>query len=317
MAEVYAREFRLVAQAQLLAVASRDAARAQEFAATHDIPRFFGSYGELLADDDIDVVYIATPHPQHRDIALAAIEHRKAVVVEKSFTATYAGAKQVVAAAREAGVFCVEGMWTRYQPIFQVARDIVAWGRIGDVLGVQGDLCAHRGYDPDDRLFKPELGGGALLDLGVYVVSFAQAFLGEADQIKCVGRYAPNGVDHAANISLRYRNGGLGSLSCGFDALGPGRMAIFGTRGWIDIEPRFHHATTLRVHRNGLLPRVIEAKLTGKGYTHQISAVSDLVAAGALESSTMPLSDTLEVMRVLQSCLSQLGVTHQEAAVVL
>ncbi len=308
-----ATDFRFVRNSELVAIGSRHLEKAQALADKHRVPKAYGSYAELLDDPDIDIVYIATPHTHHRDIALAAIARGKAVMVEKSFTATHDGAIEVVQAARDKGVFCMEAMWTRFLPAVAAAREVVAWGRIGDVLGVQGDLCAYREYDPNHRLFSEETGGGAILDLGVYVLSFAQLFLGEAQEINCVGRLNPNGTDAAAAISIAHTGGGLSALACGFDGHGPARMSIYGTKGWIEVEPRFHHPTTLSVHRSGVLPRIIEAKMTGRGYTHEISEVSERMLAGDTESSIMPLDDTLEVMRVMEECLSQMGIHHQEA----
>lgn len=313
IADVMAADFRFVRNSELVAIGSRDLEKARALADKHRVPKAYGSYAELLDDPDIDIVYIATPHPHHRDVALAAIARGKAILVEKSFTATHAGAIEVVQAARDKGVFCMEAMWTRFLPAVAAAREVVAWGRIGDVLGVQGDLCAYREFDPEHRLFSPETAGGAILDLGVYVLSFAQLFLGDAQTINCVGRLNPNGTDAAAAISIGHTGGGLSALACGFDGHGPARMSIYGTKGWIEVEPRFHHPTTLSVHRSGVLPRIIEAKMTGRGYTHEIGEVSERMLAGDTESSIMPLDDTLEVMRVMEECLTQMGIHHQEA----
>lgn len=312
MAGAFAGDFAFVPGAELSAVAARDLGRAEEFARRHRVPRAHGDYRSLL-ESDVDVVYIANTHPQHHAVALAAIEAGKAVLVEKAFTATLAGTQQVVAAAEDAGVFAMEAMWTRFLPAFAAASEAVAWGRIGEVLGVSGDLCAHRAFDPEDRLWAPELGGGAILDLGVYLVSAAQAFLGESRQVMCTGRFAPNGVESAAAITIGYASGATASLSCGFDVHGAGRLTVHGTKGWVEIHPRFHHPTTISVHRSGVLPRIIEARTTGRGYAHEILEVVECLRAGRTQSQTMPLSDTVEVMKVLQECLTQLGRTPQEA----
>ncbi|MDO5067893.1 MAG: Gfo/Idh/MocA family oxidoreductase [Propionibacteriaceae bacterium] len=312
MAGAFAGDFAFVPGAELSAVAARDLGRAEEFARRHRVARAFGDYRSLL-ESDVDVVYIATTHPQHHAVALAAIEAGKAVLVEKSFTASLAGTLEVVAAAEQAQVFAMEAMWTRFLPAFAAAREVVAWGRIGEVLGVSGDLCAHRPYDPTDRLWDPELGGGALLDLGVYVVSAAQAFLGESRQVMCAGRLAPNGVESAASITIGYASGATASLTCGFDVHGAGQLSVHGTKGWVEIHPRFHHPTTISVHRSGVLPRIIEAKAEGRGYAHEIMEVCDCLRAGHTQSQVMPLADTVEVMKVLDDCLAQLGRPRQEA----
>ena len=310
-----AGDFQFVPGAELAAVASRTKEKAQEFAARHGVKHAYGSYRELLESPEVDVVYISTPHPYHRDVALAAIANGKSVLVEKAFTATLVGAQQVVDAARAKGVFAMEAMWTRFQPVVAAAREVVAWGRIGEVVAVQGDLYAARDYEPGHRLFERDLGGGAILDLGVYVVNFAQAFLGDVRSVDCLTRLYPTGIDKAASINLGHTGGGMSSLACGFDGPGPGRMTIVGTKGWIEVEPRFHHPTTISVHRAGVLPRIIEARPTGGGYSHEFAEVTQRIAEGSTESPTMPLHDTLEVMRVLESCLRQAGITHSEAKV--
>lgn len=317
IAETVAGDFQFVSDGDLVAVASRTQAKADDFARRHRIPKSFGSYRQLIEAPDIDVVYIATPHPHHRDVALAAIEAGKAVLVEKSFTATLAGTQEVVAAARAKGVFAMEAMWTRFLPAVAAAREVVAWGRIGDVLSVQGDLYAFREFDPNNRLFAPELGGGALLDLGVYVVNFAQAFLGAARSVDCMTRLYPNGAEKAATISISHVGGGLSSLSCGFDGPGPGRMIVIGTKGWIEVEPRFHHPCSITVNRSGVLPRIIEARPVGRGYSHEFAEVTRRIREGLLESPTMLLSDTVEVMRILELCLRQTGRRLTEASVEL
>lgn len=313
IAQAVASDFPFVADAELAAVASRTPDRATAFAGRHGVPRAHGSYRAMLDDPGIDAVYIATPHSHHHDLALAAIDAGKAVVVEKSFTATHAGAQRVVEAARVKGVFAMEAMWTRFLPAISAAREVVAWGRIGEVLAVQGDLFVHREFDPSDRLFAPELAGGSLLDVGVYVVSFAQAFLGDAREIRCEARLFPNGVDAAASITVRHSADGLASLACGLDGPGPGRMIIVGTKGWIEVDPRFHHPSAVTVNRQGVLPRIIEAAPTGRGYCHEFADATLRILAGETESPIMPLDDTLEVMRILDECLRQAGVSQAEA----
>ncbi|MDO5499144.1 MAG: Gfo/Idh/MocA family oxidoreductase [Propionibacteriaceae bacterium] len=317
MAGLLARDLTLVEGSELVAVASRSLPKAEEFAARHGVPRAVGSYRQLLEDPSVDVVHIATPHSSHRDLALAAIARGKAVLVEKAFTATYAGARAVVEAARARRVFAMEGMWTRFQPTVVAARDLIAGGAIGEPLSVQGDLMARRQFDPADRLFAPELAGGALLDLGCYVVSFAQDILGAATGIDCRARRYPNGVDSAAVINLRHTAGGLSTLSVGFDSYGPGRMGIYGTDGWIEILPRFHHPDALVLHRAGAEPETVRQAPLGLGYAHEIIEVADRLRDGATESPTMPLDDSLEIMRILEECARQAGVTPGEQPVIL
>ena len=310
-------DFAHVPGATAVAVASRSIDRAKSFADRFAIPRAYGSYAEIMADDEIDVLYIATPHPQHQEIALAGIAAGKALLVEKSFTATVAGAEEIVAAARDRGVFVMEAMWTRFQPAIVAARKLVDDGAIGEVRQVQADLGVDRPYDPQHRLFDPAQGGGAMLDLGVYPVSFAHYFLGEPASIDVVGSLAPTGVDYEAGVLLGYADGRSASLLMSLRNPTPGAARIFGTGGWIEVPPRFHHPKRIVLHRTGHDPETIEQPPLGKGYSHELIEVTQCVQAGRTESAVMPLDDTLAVQRTLNHCCEQLGVFHVEATGVL
>ena len=307
-----ARDFPLTPGAELIAVASRSAERARDFAETHRIPRAFGSYRELLADPDVDAVYIATPHPQHRQAAIAALTAGKAILVEKAFTATVAGAQEIIDIARARGVFAMEAMWTRFQPAIVAAKNLVDDGAIGEVRQVQADLGVDRPFDPDDRLFSPTLGGGALLDLGVYVVSLAQYFLGDPAAVVAHGSLVPTGVDAEAGLLLRYDDGRTATLLCSLLHHTPGQARIFGTEGWIDILPRFHHPREIVLHRKGSGPEPIVKPPVGGGYSHELAEVTGCLFEGSAQSTVMPLADTLAVQRVLNTACEQLGVHHRE-----
>ena len=306
-------DFAHVPGAELVAVGSRSLDRAQRFADEHRIERAYGSYGELVDAPEVDVIYIATPHPQHLAIALAAIGAGKALLVEKTFTATLAGAEEIVAAARERGVFVMEAMWTRFQPAVVSARELVDDGAIGEVRQVQADLGVDRPYDPQDRLFDPAQGGGAMLDLGVYPVSLAQYFLGGApDQVFTSGALAPTGVDAEAGLLLAYEDGRAATLSMSLRAPSPGMARIHGTGGFIEIPPRFHHPTRIVLQRTGQDPETIERPPLGVGYSHELIEVTECLRAGKTESAVMPLDDTLSVQRTLNSACESLGVFHRE-----
>lgn len=305
-------DFAVVDGAEVVAVASRALDRAEAFAAQHGIARAHGSYGAILDDDEVDVLYIATPHPQHRTIAVAALSAGKAVLVEKTFTATVAGAEEVVAAARKHQVFVMEAMWTRFQPAVVAARELIADGAIGEVRQLQADLGVDRPYDPSDRLFDPAQGGGAMLDLGVYLVSLAQHFLGTPDTVTATGSLTETGVDAEAGVLLGYADGRAATLLGSLRHHSPGSARLVGTGGWIDIRPRFHHPTTIVLARKGQEPETITRATIGAGYAHELIEVNTCLRAGRIESSVMPLDDTLAVQRILGEACAQLGVVHRE-----
>lgn len=309
-----AADFPNVTNGRLEAVASRSRDRAERFATEHAAlaghpVRAIEGYQALLADPDIDAVYIATPHSDHARHAIAAIEAGKAVLLEKSFTATLDGARQVTDAARTHQVFVMEAMWTRFQPAVQRAKALVAGGAIGQVRALAADLGVRRELDVTDRMFALELGGGALLDLGVYVVSFAQHFLGAPDLVHATGSLVPQTkVDAEAGLLLGYADGRSATLQISFELPLPGDARIYGTEGWIDVPPRFHHPDRLVLHRHGQEPVVEELPPPGAGYALEFIEVGECLQAGRLESAVMPLADSLAVQAVLQQAADQLGV---------
>jgi predicted dehydrogenase len=305
-------DFVHVEGARVVGAASRSADRARTFADEHGLERAYGSYAEVLADDDIDVLYIATPHPQHRSIAVAALRAGKAVLVEKTFTATVAGAEEVIDTAREQGVFAMEAMWTRFQPAIVAARELIADGAIGEVRQLQADLGVDRPYDPNDRLFDRAQGGGAMLDLGVYLVSLAQHFLGNPDRVTATGSLTQTGVDAEAGMLLSYADGRAATLLGSLKHHSPGSARLVGTGGWIDIQPRFHHPRTIALTRTGAASETITRPPLGGGYSHELIEVTECVRAGRTESAVMPLADTLAVQRILNEACEQLGVVHRE-----
>ena len=307
-----AGDFPDIPGAELVAVASRSQDRADAFARDHDVERAHGSYGALIADDGVDAIYIATPHPQHLVIAAAALRAGKPVLVEKTFTATPAGAEQLRDLSRSEGVFAMEAMWTRFQPAIVTARELIADGAIGEVRQVQADLGVNRPFDPDDRLFDPAQGGGALLDLGVYVVSFAQHFLGTPDTVSVAGSLTSTGVDAEVGLLLGYDDGRAAALTGTLRGHTPGAARIFGTHGWIEVPPRFHHPKSIVLHRHDREAETFSRPTIGAGYSHELIEVGDCLRAGRTESTVMSLDDTVAVQRILDDAAEQLGVHHHE-----
>ncbi|MDT7573075.1 MAG: hypothetical protein QOE05_3249 [Actinomycetota bacterium] len=312
IAEKLVADFVVVDGARPTAVASRSLDRATSFATRHGLGRAYGSYAQLLADPDVDVVYVATPHAQHAAIACAALRAGKALLIEKSFAATSAGAAEVVDLARATGIFVMEAMWTRFQPVVVHLRELIADGAVGQVRSVQADLGVQRDFDPADRLFSLQLGGGALLDLGVYVVSFAQMLLGTPTTVVAAGSLFPTGVDAEATLLLGYPDGRSATLTTSLRHALPGQARVFGTDGWIDVLPRFHHPDTIVVHRADGAPETIVRAPLGAGYAHELIEVNECLRAGRSESAIMPLADTLVVQDVLQQAADQLGVRHAD-----
>ena len=302
MATAIVPEFHAANNAELVAVGSRSAERAESFATEHGIPRWHTSYEALVNDPSLDAIYVATPHPQHTDIALAAIAAGKAVLVEKAFTANVEDTRSIAEAARAAGVFAMEAMWTRFNPAVAYLREVIAAGELGEIRGCQGDLTAFRTFDPADRLFDPAKGGGAVLDLGVYVISFAQHFLGTPSVVHAVGGRYDNGVDGEFSVLLGYPDGRSATLAGAFTSYGPGRIMLTGTKGWVDVHPRFHRAASITIWRE----KTPEHLDFDSGYRFEIEHVGECLGQGLTDSPVMPLDDTIAVQTIMADVLSQL-----------
>ncbi len=301
--------------AEFVAVASRSTERAEAFARRHGIPRVHTGYRAVVDDPDIDVLYIATPHPQHRAVALAALRAGKGVLVEKAFTVTPAATREIADVARSTGSFAMEAMWTRFQPAVVRLRALLAESAIGEVRGLQVDLGVTAPTDPADRFYNPDIGGGAVFDLTVYPVSFAQMVLGTPDTVDARGVLGPTGVDVEEAVLLGWADGRTAEVFCSLRCPSPGSARIYGTRGWIEVPPRFHHPSALVLHRAGAEPETIAALATGDGYCHELIEVTECVAAGRTESAVMPLADTVAVQDVLGQVTDQLGVEVREGPV--
>lgn len=295
---------------EVAAVGARDLDRAAALAARLGAPRAYGSYAELVADPDIDVVYVATTHGQHHEQALLALGAGKPLLVEKAFTLNAREAREVVTEARERRLFCMEGMWMRLNPLISRAQEIAASGRIGELLSVHADLSRLFPYDPAHRLYDLAAGGGALLDLGIYPTTFAWLFLGRPDVVQTIGALAPTGADASVAMQWGYSDGRLAQISCSAQGTNPLTGVVAGTKGWISIGGRVHRAPFITVHVDDDGEQVLEQTITGGGFGPEIAEVARCLRAGELESPKVPLDETIAVLEVLDEARAQLGVRY-------
>jgi len=314
IADRFARDLTLLPGAQVVAVGSRAQATADAFADRFDIEGRHCSYQALVADDRVQAVYVSTPHPGHYDAALAAIEAGKHVLCEKPFTMDAAQARSLVDAARARGVFLMEAMWTRFLPHVVRVRAEIASGRLGDVRVVIADHNQWFARDPAHRLFAPDLGGGALLDLGIYPVSFSSMVLGTPTRVTAVSDPAFTGVDATTSMVLQHEGGRQSVLTTSLEVAGPNRAAVMGTDARIEIESYW-----LGPSRFVLTPREGEPELfapaeAGNGLRHQAAEVARCVASGAIESEVMPLEETVAIMGTLDEVRRQIHLTYPSEA---
>ncbi|HET6212697.1 MAG TPA: Gfo/Idh/MocA family oxidoreductase [Micromonosporaceae bacterium] len=310
IAAKFTEDLALLPGAEAVAVGSRTAAAAQAFAQRYGIPRAHGSWAELAADPEVDVVYLATPHSAHVAAALECIEAGKAVLVEKPMALDVPAAKDLVTAARSRGTFLMEAMWMRCLPGIRRLVELVDAGAIGEVTTVQADFGLAGPFPPEHRLRDPALGGGALLDLGIYPVSLAHLLLGNPVRLTATASLTPEGVDQNTAVILDYPNA-MAVLHCGMVGATPGTASVTGTDGRIDLPPGFHRPQWLTVHRRGAAePDVIEAPIDGWGYHIEAGEVGRCLSEGLLESPLVPLDTTLEVLAILDALRVQIGVEY-------
>lgn len=291
----------------LYAVAARDADRAAAFAERFGASHSHGSYRAVVEDPDVDIVYVATTHPFHREQALMAIEAGKHVLIEKPLTLNAAHAREVLAAAGDKGVFAMEAVWMRANPLIRRARGLVTQGVIGDVASVHADFSIEFAFDPTHRMFDLSNGGGALLDLGVYPMHFAWLFLGRPDTQQVLGTLSPTGSDSTVALQWGYASGATAQLRCATTAWTPGRATIAGTTGSISAEPSFLNPERLVVTTSEGESRVDGEKTA---YGPQIEEVERCLREGLLESPLAPHADTIAILELIDRARAELGVRY-------
>jgi predicted dehydrogenase len=297
--------------AEVAAVGSRNLPSAKAFAERFGIPRAYGSWTELADDDELDVVYVATPHSAHRVAAGLALQAGRAVLCEKAFTVNTVEARELVDLARARGLFMMEAMWTYCNPVVRRMADLVHDGAIGDVRAVHADFGLAGPFAPEHRLRDPALGGGALLDLGVYPVSFAHLLLGEPDEVRAWAHLTPEGVDANTGVLLGYDNGAVALLSCSITADTAQTAAVTGSRGRIEFPRGFFHPERFVLHRPGHDPEEFTAPPGERhGLQHEAAEVMRCLREGLTESPLVPLDGTLAVMRTLDAVRDRIGVRY-------
>jgi len=308
IAHTFARDLQLIDEGVVAAVGSRDLASARLFAEEHAISRCYGSYEELVGDAEVDAVYVATPHPMHLENAMLALEHGKAVLVEKAFTMNAVEARALIAKARSTNVFMMEAMWTRFLPHVVAIRALVDQGALGEIVVFEADHGKWFEQDASSRLFAPELGGSALLDLGIYPVSFASMLLGRPSSVRSLVQPSFTGVDGQVSMIFGYENGAHALLTCTSSARSATRACLSGRDARLEIRGDFYAPTSFEV-----IPRVGEPSthhfaVAGRGLQFQAIEVARCVEAGLTESALMPLAETLSIMETLDEVLRGSGV---------
>lgn len=316
IARSFATGLRAVPDARLLAVGSRDAIKASMFATEFGASRYYGNYESLIDDRDVDIVYIATPHVLHAENMLHCLHAGKPVLCEKPFAMNVRQASEVLALAREKKIFVMEAMWTRFLPVIQEAKRLIDAGEIGTPLQCQADFGFTAEVDITHRLRNPALGGGALLDVGIYPLSLASYFLGPIASAKAIAELGSTHVDEHAAFTLRHENGAISSCQCSIRARSPVELTIGGTKGYLRIHSPFYHSDTLTIAHTvapwdaGVPPRTQTYPFLGNGYAHEAIEAGRCLREGRLESPSIRLEETLALLGWMDRMREQVGVAY-------
>jgi predicted dehydrogenase len=316
IAQSFAKALARVDDAQLLAVGSRSLDRAKAFADEYGVDRAHGSFTELLADDDVDVVYISSPHSEHRREALAAVEAGKHVLVEKPFGLSAAEAHDVFDAAKDAGVFVMEALWSRFLPAHVRLRELVAEGVIGEVRTVEASFGFPMPFKPEHRLLNPQLGGGALLDLGIYPVNVAVQLLGPPTDVRAVATMGQTGVDVNTAVAMTFPGGAVATATCSLNSVLASTARVIGSAGWIDLPNPQHCPESLTLRTiDDLIARkpgeVIDLPVGGDGLRYQVHEVHRCLREGLQQSPVMSWQHTLDLMTVLDRARAAIGLDYE------
>lgn len=340
IARGFAADLRTCPDARLQAVGSRTAGSAEEFGARYGAAQTYGSYEELVADDDVDIVYVATPHHRHRDDCLLALDAGKAVLCEKPFALNADEAREVAGRARHNGLFCMEAMWTRFLPVVADARARVQRGEIGDLRSIVADFGYPTERRADNRFFNPKLGGGALLDRGVYGVSLAHWFFGPPKTVHGVASISDTGVDEQTAAVLGWPGERMAVLTSSLVARTQNTAMLVGSAGSLTLAEPFYCPPAIRLARYSTpdttrsrasqMSRLAFAKVgaakaaiatalrqaSGRpgrdehGYRYEAIEAMRCMRAGELESPTMPLDETIEILETMDEIRAQCGVVY-------
>ncbi len=313
IADVLAKDLALIGF-EIAAVGSRAELSAKAFAGKHGIEKSFGNYEELCASPDVDVIYVATPHPFHVPHALLALQHGKHVLLEKPAALNQRQVKEILDAAKAANRFVMEAMWSRFLPAQVSLRAAIGEGEIGDVVMISAEYSENKlPVEAHERMWNKSLGGGALLDLGVYPLALINSFLGQAEEISAFASLTELGVDQRLVSILKFNNDVLAQLSTLITGAGASKASVIGTRGRIELDYPIYGQfdyTVFDLDRNEL--RRYHDSIVGTGRQLQVLAADEAIRDGNLEHSIMPWKDSLALAGMMDEMRSQVGVVYDQ-----
>lgn len=309
IARKFATDLKLLPNARLYAAASRSIENAQIFTSELGFEKAYGSYEEMVNDSEVDVVYIASPHSHHCEHTLLCLNHQKAVLCEKAFAINSREVKLMIDAARKNKTFLMEAFWTRFQPGFLKATEIIRSGELGALKMVRSDFAFNAEYNPEKRLYNVDLGGGSLLDIGIYPIFMSLMALGKPSEIKTMATFCPTGAEETILMSFRYPGGETASLVSSFASYSSTQTEYCCENGFVRLNRRFNTPTSITWWKNGEEERTISfEKGTGSGYELEAAHVMECLDAGKTESDLIPLSLSADLMEIMDRVRKDAGI---------
>lgn len=310
IAHKFASDLQLSPDAIVQGVASRSITKARHFAKEYEARRLYGSYRDLIEDPEIDIIYIATPHTFHYEHTMNCLQHNKAVLCEKPIGVNKTEVEAMIQEAHRRRVFLMEGLWTHFIPITRQLIELLQNKAIGDILSVKADFGFQAKYDVNQRLYNKELGGGSLLDLGIYPLYMSYLALGQPTSVKALAHLAKTGVDSSCAVLLGHQNGALANLESTFEAETGNEAHFYGTKGWLKVHPPFHHSQQITMESGGKIS-VFKKPYQGHGYLHEIEEVQDCLLKGATQSAKLPLQTSLDLITTIDRVKDEIGLKYR------
>lgn len=312
IAHKFAEDLLLVEEANLFGVASRSSEKAKSFGGKFRADKYYGTYQELADDPQIDVVYIATPHPFHFENTMMCLEAGKAVLCEKAFGMNSSEVEQMIAKAKEKNLFLMEALWTRFIPATEEMIALLNKGLIGDLKTVRADFGFKAEFDADKRLYNKKLGGGALLDIGIYPVFLSLLTLGKPKEIKALAQMSSTGIDENIMMLFNYPNKKSAILDASLVATTPVEAWLHGDKGSLKMHRNFHHTEEISYYKGSDLVENYQFKYIGNGYYHEIEEVIKCLKTGKIESEKIPHSFSLDLIKTLDRIREIIGLRYDE-----
>jgi predicted dehydrogenase len=309
IARKFANDLKTLPNASLYAAASRSIDNAQAFASELGFEKAYGSYEEMVNDPEVDAVYIASPHSHHFEHALLCLNHHKAVLCEKAFAINSKEVAQMIEASRRNNTFLMEAFWTMFQPSFQKAMEIVRSGELGALKMVRSDFAFNADYNPEKRLYNVELGGGSLLDIGIYPIFMSLMALGKPSEIKTLASICPTGAEESIMMSFNYPGGEIASLVSSFASQSSTQTEFSFENGFVRLNRRFFTPTTItywKIQEEEITLTFEKGK--GSGYEYEAAHVMECLDAGKIESDRMPLSVSADLMEIMDWVRKDAGI---------